>query len=73
MEVNLTGIACLVLTVMAVVTVAYTHGEMAAFLGTTGQIGPGNSTEDKVLGALAFALVILLIVAMVKILTSRRG
>ena len=71
MEINLPGIACFFLTIMAIVTVAYTHNQMAAFLGTMAHIGPGNSTEDKAFGVLAFSLVILLIVAVVKILVSR--
>ena len=73
MQINWTGIICLALVIFVIVTVVHAHNKIAAFLGTIGQIGPGNSSEDKILGLIAFALVVLLIVAIVKILVSRQG
>lgn len=72
MEVNWTGIICLVLAIVAVVIIAKAHGHIGAFLAAMGRIGPGHTTDDKVIGVIAFGLVALLIVAIVKILVSQR-
>ena len=48
------------------------HGDsMLAFLKSMQAIGPGNTDEDKAWGLVALSLVGILIVAVVRILTSR--
>lgn len=72
MEINWGGITCLILAIIAIVIIVRMRHKVALFLGTMGQIGPGNNPDDKILGLIAFGLIVLLIVGIVKILASRR-
>ena len=67
--INWTGIICLALLVFVVVIIARSHGEIAAFLGTMGRIGPGHTTDDKVIGLIAFGLIVVTIVGLVAVLS----
>lgn len=45
--------------------------QIGLFLSGMGNIAPGHSTDQQVMGLLAFGLVMVLIAAIVKILTQR--
>ena len=46
---------------------------IVGFLKTTEHIGPGHTREEQMLGLIAFGLICVLIVALVKILTHANG
>ena len=62
---------CFALTIFALIMVIRMHDEMGAFLGCMGDVGPGHTTEEKMFGLMAFGLVGVIIVGVVKILAGR--
>ena len=58
----------LILAVVIVVLLVKHWTEMGYFLGTIQYIGPGYSREEQIMGLIAFGLVMVLIVALVRIL-----
>ena len=70
MQINWTGIICLALAILLIVVVVHAYDKISAFLGTMAQIGPGHTSDEKVIGLIAFSLVVLTIVGLVKILSQ---
>ena len=70
MQINWAGIVCLALAIFVIVIVVRAHNKIAAFLGTMAQIGPGHASDEKLVGLIAFSLVVLTIVGLVKILSQ---
>ena len=73
MEVNWTAIICFILAIFLIVLMARTHDKIGAFLGTMERIGPGHSTDEQVIGLMAFGLVVITIVGLVTVLTQSRN
>ena len=62
-------VVCLVF--LAVVIWIRHHAAISGFLGHMDQIGPGHSPDDRLLGLIAFGLVAVSVVAIVRILTRK--
>ena len=59
---------------MIALTVAFfNRAEIGVFLASMKDIGPGHTAEEKTIGLLAFGLVLVTIVAVVKILSQSAG
>lgn len=59
---------------LAAIVIAVSMGDrIVAFLHSMTDIGPGHTDEEKTMGLIAFGLVGVLIVAVVRILVSGRG
>ena len=56
------------LAILAITLGLTKHSEIAAFLSSMGDIGPGHSDDEKTWGLIAFSLSGLLIVAVVAII-----
>lgn len=67
------NIIAMALLVIAAVLLIKCWPDIGAFLMSMKHIGPGHATEDKTLGLVAFGLVGILLVAIVRILTSHNG
>lgn len=67
MTIKWANVVAFALAIFALVLIIKMPGEMGAFLATMQFIGSGNP-EEEVIGLLAFGLVMLLIVAVVKII-----
>ena len=72
MEVNWTAIICFILAIFLIVLIARTHDKIGVFLGTMERVGPGHSTDEQVIGLMAFGLVVITIVGLVAVLVHRR-
>lgn len=70
MEIRWANIFALILLVIAGVLLIKNANEISGFLMAMKDIGPGHTTEEKTIGLVAFALVGVLIIAMVKILAQ---
>ena len=73
MEIRWNNIILMVLFVIVLLLVLKLLPTMAIFLVGMKDIGPGHTTDEKTAGLIAFALVSMLIVAIVKVLTSRNS
>jgi hypothetical protein len=62
-------IAAALVTLAGVVLVKHSR-PISAFIETMGHIGPGYSSDEQTLGLIAFAIVCISIVAVVKILSQ---
>ena len=71
MEIKWSNIVAFVLGIVALVIVWKAGPAIASFFGSMRDIGPG-SPEEMATGLVAFALIAILIVAIVKILVSRK-
>ena len=60
------------LIVLFVVELITQRAALAQFLGSIGNLGPGHSPEDKVLGALALLVVVAGFIVAVRSLTRNR-
>lgn len=63
-------ITALIALFVLLILIVY-RGPIAAFLGSMGEIGPGHTTEEKTVGLIAFGLVLVGILAVVKIVSQR--
>ena len=70
MRVKWANVIVLFLIVFAVAIVATVPREIAGFLATMDNIGPGHSTEEKIRGLIALGLVAVTLVAVTKIVCS---
>ena len=67
MTIKWANVVALALAIFALVLILKMPGEMGAFMATMRYIGSGNRDEEM-MGLLAFGLVMVLIVAVVKII-----
>ena len=72
MRILWSNVVVFLLAIVAVVVVVKMLPQIAAFLATMREIGPGNDPADQTLGLIAVGLTGVTIVAIVKILTNRR-
>lgn len=63
----------LALVIFAISVFASHCSQMEVFMGTMGHIGPGNTADDQVMGLIAFGLVLVAIVAVLKIMVENNG
>lgn len=71
MEIRWNNIIALILLIIALVLAVKFLPAMMAFLGSMKDIGPGHTADEKTIGLMAFGLVAILLVAIVKVLTTR--
>jgi len=71
MKIIWSNVFVLCLVFLAVVIWIRHHSVIGGFLGHMDQIGPGHFPDDRLLGLMAFGLVAVCIVAIVRILTRR--
>jgi len=64
------NIIALILFVIALVLGVRFLPAIVGFLGSMNDIGPGHTTDEKTMGMMAFGLVAILLVAVVKVLTQ---
>ena len=69
MQIRWNNIIALILLVIALVLAVNFLPALIAFLGSMKDIGPGHTTDEKTVGLIAFGLVGILLVAVVKVLT----
>jgi len=69
MQIRWNNIIALILLVIALVLAVNFLPSLIAFLGSMKDIGPGHTTDEKTVGLIAFGLVGILLVAVVKVLT----
>ena len=69
------NVVALFLTIFALTLLVRNGTEIRTFLATMKQVGPGYNPNEQVMGLLAFGLVLVAIVAVVKIVIekSRKG
>ena len=67
-EIRWRNLIALALVVFAVVVGLKTYPQIAAFLSSMKSVGPGGDTGDRTFGLMAFGLIVLTIVAVVRIL-----
>ena len=67
MEIKWTNIICLGLTIFAVILLVRMHEQVGSFLGMIRKIGAGNDPEDQVMGLIAFGLVGVVLLGIIKI------
>jgi hypothetical protein len=72
MEVRGANVFAFALLLIALVAAFKMRHEIGAFFSTMGHIGPGHTPDEQVTGLIAAGLIGVLIVAIVKILTSGR-
>ena len=74
MKIKWTNLFALCLGLFALVLVLKLPGPIASFLSTIREIGPGHDPEQQTRGLLAFGLVVVSLLALVRILvrTDRR-
>ena len=70
MEIRWHNITALLLLIFAFVILMRGWDEIGQFLSGMGDLGPQHTQEEQVMGLVAFGLVGVLIVAVVKILTQ---
>ncbi len=71
-EVDWPNVIALVMTVTAVIVVIKTYEYIVAFLGRIKDMGPGHPVDDQLWGLVAFGLVAVTILGVIRILTRRR-
>ena len=70
MEIRWNNIIALLLLIFAFVILMRGWDEIGQFFSGMGDLGPRHSQEEQIMGLIAFGLVGVLIVAVVKILTQ---
>ena len=70
MEIRWNNIIALMLIIVVLVILSRSGAEIGAFLSGIQRVGAGYSPDDRMFGFIAFGLVSILIVAIVKILTQ---
>jgi hypothetical protein len=70
MEIRWNNIIAFVLLLIALVLLVKCLPEITAFMASMKHLGPSHSTDDKVFGLIAFGLVGVLLVAIVRILSN---
>lgn len=73
MQIRWNNIIALILLVISAVLAVRFLPAMMSFLSTMKDIGPGHTTDDKTIGLIAFGLVGITLVAVVRILTTRNS
>jgi len=71
-QIRWSGVITLLLAIFVLVVLLRYGADIRAFLSSMTDIGPGHRPEDKTLGFIAFSMVLIGIVALVKILTHDR-
>lgn len=72
MQIKWNNLIALALLVFAFVVGLRYLPQIGEFLATLSQVGPGGDPDQRTFGLMAFGLVLVLIVAVVKILTNRK-
>jgi len=67
-EIRWRNIIALALLVFAVVVLSKTYRQIAAFLSTMAAVGPEGDTTELTFGLMAFGLLVITVVAVVRIL-----
>lgn len=70
MEVKWRNVIALALTLAALTVILKAPGEMGAFLAGMQKVGPDHTPQEQTMGLLAYGLVLLAVVAVVKIVTQ---
>ena len=70
MEIRWRNIVALALLVFALVVVVHALPEITEFLSTMRHMGPSGDRDDRMFGLMAFGLVALTVVAVVRILKA---
>jgi len=70
-EIRWRNIIALALLVFAVVVVSKTYRQIAAFVSTMSDVGPRGDTTELTFGLMAFGLLVITVVAVVRILKDR--
>ena len=75
MEIRWNNLIALAMVIAAIVLVVKNPVEIGSFLGSMKAIGPGHTMEEKAMGLVAFGLIGVLIVAVVRIVVrnNERG
>jgi len=73
MEVRWRNVIALALALIAIVVIVKAPGEIGAFLASMRDVGPDHTPQEQTMGLLAYGLVLLAIVAVVKIVTQNNG
>ncbi len=72
MKVRWHNIACLALALFGLWLLIRMRNEIAEFLQLMGDIGPGNTGDEQMWGLIAFGLVAVTLLGVIKILTKNR-
>lgn len=67
MEVKWRNVIALALALFAIAVIVKAPGEMGAFLASMQNVGPDHTPQEQTMGLLAYGLVLIAIVAVVKI------
>jgi uncharacterized membrane protein YidH (DUF202 family) len=70
MEIKWRNLIALALTLIALAVIVKAPGEMGAFLASMQNVGPDHTPQEQTMGLLAYGLVLLAVVAVVKIVTQ---
>ena len=68
MEIRWRNIIALSLLVFALVVLLKAYRQITAFLSTMAEVGPGSDSRELTCGLMAFGLIIIAVVAVVRIL-----
>ena len=68
MEIKWTNLACMVFFVVALIMVIQMHEQMAAFIGSMGNIGPGHSPDQQIMGLISLGIVSAILLGIITIL-----
>jgi hypothetical protein len=71
MEVKWSNVALFALVIVALIVGIQMREQISAFFGCMGSIGPAYTTQDKMWGLMAFGLIAVLILGILKILAER--
>jgi uncharacterized membrane protein YqhA len=72
-QIRWNNIIALILLVLALILLVKLLPAMVVFLASMKDIGPGHTTDEKTIGLIALGLVGVLLVAVVRILTSNNS
>ena len=73
MTVRWSNIAAAALFLFAMVLLIANWREIEAFVGSVRSIGPNGTTEERVTGLIAFGVILVSLLGLVRILSSRGG
>jgi len=65
------NVVALLLAIIGITLLIRNGTEIRSFLSTTRQIGPGHSPDEQVMGLIAFGLVLVAFLAVLKIIIER--
>ncbi len=70
MKIRWTNVFVFGMTIAVILLFKEYGSEIIGFLRSMKNIGPGHSTEEKTIGLMAFGLIAILVVSIVKIITQ---